>query len=101
MQSLLLQSDFVDDSDQIAVPAQPTAASNPQRSDSGVGDASAEVPALDDRMSLDGIQEETMTPHGIEGLEDTGVELNPWMGFPGKDEVYGIPGLSGDLDQEY
>lgn len=99
VQSLLLQSDFVDDSDQIAVSAQALKASDQQRDE---GDhISTEVPALDDRMSLDGINEETLTPHGLEGLEDTGSELNPWMGFPGKDDVYGIPGLSGSLDAEY
>ncbi|KAK9425290.1 putative Zn(2)-C6 fungal-type domain-containing protein [Seiridium unicorne] len=107
VQSLLLQSDFVDDSDQIAVPAQTSGPHNPRREDSNPksqgasAETSADVPALDDRMSLDEVPEETATPHGIEGYEETGVELNPWMGFPGKDDVYGIPGLSGDLDAEY
>ncbi|KAH6645251.1 hypothetical protein BKA67DRAFT_595694 [Truncatella angustata] len=91
VQSLLLQSDFVDDSDQIAVPVPTPTFSNP----------TGDVPALDDRMSLDGVTEETTTPHGLEGFDDNGAELNPWMGFPGKDDVYGISGLSGGLDQEY
>lgn len=104
VQSLLLQSDFVDDSDQIAIPA-PNSTLHYRRSDAGIGSGGAvtngngDVPPLDDRMSLDGIQDESITPHD---LEDAGAELNPWMGgFPSKDDVYGIPGLPGDLDQEY
>jgi hypothetical protein len=98
VQSLLLQSDFVDDSDQITVTTNAPWAGAGSRTH---GDAGAEVPALDDRMSLDGIPEETVTPHAIDGYGGTGIELTPWMGFPGKDDVYGIPGLSGDLDEEY
>ncbi|KAH8682720.1 fungal-specific transcription factor domain-containing protein [Xylariales sp. PMI_506] len=93
VQSLLLQSDFVDDSDQLAVPAYPTLRTPLL--------PPIEVHGLDDRMSLDGVPEESTTPLIGDVNDDVGFDLNPWMGFPGKDDIYGIPGLGGDLDQEY
>ncbi|ETS73204.1 hypothetical protein PFICI_15149 [Pestalotiopsis fici W106-1] len=109
VQSLLLQSDFVDDSDQIAVHVSGGGATSrtvraaAQDGEGLAADASTDATNLDDRMSVDGGQEynaiASIGEH--EGLEATGVQLNPWMGFPGQDDVYGIPGLSGDLDAEY
>ncbi|KAI0126726.1 fungal-specific transcription factor domain-containing protein [Xylariales sp. AK1849] len=107
VQSLLLQSDFVDDSDQIAVPPSKRTDGSFQNADAETTSRgstlnyTSDVPPLDDRMSLDGVPEETVTPRGGEANDDVGLVLNPWMGFPGKDDVYGIPGLSGDLDEEY
>lgn len=105
VQSLLLQSDFVDDSDQIAVDvsggASQSARSAVRGGDAPVSNSGADVPNSDDRMSLDGVEEDPTTLHDLEGFEQVGDQLNPWMGFPGADDIYGIPGLSGDLDAEY
>lgn len=112
VQSLLLQSDFVDDSDQIALPPIRYEAPSPPPATRDTGQGrnkpggsisrpASDVPPLDDRMSLDDLPEETATPQGSDGMGDVGMDLNPWMGFPGKDDIYGIPGLSGDLDDEY
>jgi hypothetical protein len=113
VQSLLLQADFVDDSDQIAIPPlryRTSASSNSHPAmdtgqTSGIGAGRArpvtDVPALDDRMSMDDLLEETATPPGSDGTVDMGIDLNPWMGFAGKEDIYGMPGLLADLDGEY
>lgn len=109
VQSLLLQSDFVDDSDQIAVHVSggggaslQTTRASAHDPDRLATDANTDASILDDRMSIDGGHEYIATiPQDFEGFETTGVQINPWMGFPGHDDVYGIPGLSGDLDAEY
>lgn len=105
VQSLLLQSDFVDDSDQIAVNvsggASQSARSAIRGGEAPVSSSGADVPNSDDRMSLDGAEDDTTALRDLEGFEQAGDQLNPWMGFPGADDIYGIPGLSGDLDAEY
>lgn len=86
MQSLLLQSHFVDDSDQIAVPTQPTQSGRGYWQEEGShtipggggSGPSADIPSLDDRMSIGSTTEEATTPRGIDGQDDLESELNPW-----------------------
>ncbi|KAI1874707.1 hypothetical protein JX265_004915 [Neoarthrinium moseri] len=109
VQSLLLQSNFVDDSDQITISPVARVTHGTRLDEEGCGIVqndtlrnTTDVPGMDDRMSLDDVSEETKTPNAAEGgEEEVSFDLNPWMGFPGKDDVYGIPGLSGGLDAEY
>ncbi|OTB02921.1 hypothetical protein M426DRAFT_322164 [Hypoxylon sp. CI-4A] len=117
VQSLLLQSDFVDDSNEIAGPTQSSetqslpngisangqrgyvsgsssevaAATNTPRSStwSSVGRTTPDDQAPPSNASLDA------------GREDAGLIFNPWMGFAGSEEMYGVPGRPPGLDDEF
>ncbi|KAI1452037.1 fungal-specific transcription factor domain-containing protein [Annulohypoxylon moriforme] len=111
VQSLLLQSDFVDDSNEIAGPAQttetPTLSGSMQTAHaSGVsgemmsgaatprnhswvttGPANGQLPPTS--LSLDARQ------------EDAGLIFNPWMGFTGSEDMYGVSSRPPGLDDEF
>ncbi|KAI1383964.1 fungal-specific transcription factor domain-containing protein [Hypoxylon trugodes] len=110
VQSLLLQSDFVDDSNEIAGPPPPPPTNSqavsipeptnpisnntsniPKNQGWGVGgqtnSANGQIPTAG--FSLDA------------GQEDAGLIFNPWMGFTGTEDMYGASGRPPGLDDEF
>ncbi|KAL7620588.1 hypothetical protein AAE478_009583 [Parahypoxylon ruwenzoriense] len=117
VQSLLLQSDFVDDSNEIAGPAQGTDASvitnGIQVPDQTVqiSVSSGQVAAAASRGQAWGMvgradqgDDQVPPPFGLfldAGREDAGLIFNPWMGFPGTEDMYGMSGRPSGLDEEF
>ncbi|KAI1413067.1 fungal-specific transcription factor domain-containing protein [Hypoxylon sp. FL1857] len=117
VQSLLLQSDFVDDSNEIANATQgsetQTIASsiqaNPQASH--VSGSSSELPTVvasktQGWATLGQANEgnSQVSPPGLSldaGQEDAGLIFNPWMGFTGTEDMYGVSSRSQGLDDEF
>ncbi|KAI2463480.1 fungal-specific transcription factor domain-containing protein [Annulohypoxylon bovei var. microspora] len=111
VQSLLLQSDFVDDSNEIAGPTQATG--TPTLPDgihtaqvSGASSETATVNATPRNLPWG-----PMTPGNGQvpptGLsldarqEDAGLIFNPWMGFTGSEDMYGASSRPSGLDDEF
>ncbi|ORY70304.1 fungal-specific transcription factor domain-containing protein [Pseudomassariella vexata] len=109
--SLLLQSNFVDDSEEITLPPL-RYTREPQE---GYGDlvnkagswADSRVMNLPSLMgnrnpeTASGPIANAVTYDEDDGYSSSGPAFNPWMGFPGKDDVYGVCGLSGDLNEDF
>ncbi|KAI0882393.1 fungal-specific transcription factor domain-containing protein [Annulohypoxylon maeteangense] len=111
VQSLLLQSDFVDDSNEIAGPTQttetPTLPSSMQTSfPVGVGDevlAGAATPR-DHSWGTTGPGNSQVSPAGQSldaGQEGAGLIFNPWMGFTGPEDMYGVSSRPPGPDDEF
>lgn len=116
VQSLLLQSDFVDDSNEIAGPTQGAdteagangTEANPQT-------AHAPTPSNDAAVASPGHQgwstveqanpgNPQIPPPGLSldaRQEDAGLIFNPWMGFAGTEDMYGVSGRPSGLDEEF
>ncbi|KAI8958055.1 fungal-specific transcription factor domain-containing protein [Daldinia sp. FL1419] len=109
VQSLLLQSDFVDDSNEIASPTPPTET----HSLSANIQNTTQTSNVYGGQSSDGIAGVTKTQHwstagngqlpspGLSldaGQEDAGLIFNPWMGFTGTEDISGRPQ---GLDEEF
>lgn len=116
VQSLLLQSDFVDDSNEIANSTQgseeQTIASciqvNPPTSN--VSESGGEVSTVTPKTQAWATVAQTNTGSGQvsqpgssldAGQEDAGLIFNPWMGFTGTEDMYGVSRRSQGLDDEF
>ncbi|KAI0203473.1 fungal-specific transcription factor domain-containing protein [Astrocystis sublimbata] len=104
VQSLLLQSDFADDSAEIAGPSsyhqqqsQQTTYPSTQQT-INIPPVTYAPKALNMSMGM-GMGMGTDAP--IDALrEDAGLIFNPWMGFSGTEDLYGLLGVEG-LSEEY
>ncbi|KAI0829573.1 fungal-specific transcription factor domain-containing protein [Hypoxylon sp. FL0890] len=116
VQSLLLQSDFVDDSNEIASPIQgseaQTTASGVQANHqtSQVSGPSSEVHTATPKTPRWATVGQANTASGQvsppgsfldAGQEDAGLIFNPWMGFTGTEDMYGVSSRSQGLDNEF
>ncbi|KAI1771263.1 fungal-specific transcription factor domain-containing protein [Hypoxylon cercidicola] len=108
VQSLLLQSDFVDDSNEIAGPTQGAAIqatsdgmqSNPRTAHLPGSDSEVAVPR-NQTWGMSGMMGQVNPLSGQAhqpgpcldaGQEDAGLIFNPWMGFAGTEDMYGVSG---------
>ncbi|KAI1089385.1 fungal-specific transcription factor domain-containing protein [Rostrohypoxylon terebratum] len=114
VQSLLLQSDFADDSHEIAGPSQATGA--PTLS-SGTKTAQTAYASRVHDGSLAGVITSRNCSWGTTGAgngqvplagssfdarqEDAGLIFNPWMGFAGSEDMYSVTGRPSGLDDEF
>ncbi|KAI1371869.1 fungal-specific transcription factor domain-containing protein [Hypoxylon crocopeplum] len=114
VQSLLLQSDFVDDSNEIAGPAQgaetQTATNGIQANlqTTHISEAAATASASGPKSQAWGAGGQVSSGNGHvpspclsldAGQEDAGLIFNPWMGFTGTEDMYG--GRPQGLDEEF
>ncbi|KAI1078941.1 fungal-specific transcription factor domain-containing protein [Whalleya microplaca] len=116
VQSLLLQSDFVDDSNDIVAPPQ---GGDSQANANGVHNSihtarpreassktvsTATVSKDSDRTGQAHHNNGIVSPPGLTldaGQEDAGLIFNPWMGFPSNEDVYGMSQFTTGLDEDY
>ncbi|KAI1760808.1 fungal-specific transcription factor domain-containing protein [Hypoxylon sp. FL1150] len=105
VQSLLLQSDFIDDSNEIAGPTQGEAiqaTTNGMHTTSRtahVSGSSSEAAATprNQTWSMTGMAAQQPNPCLDAGQEDAGLIFNPWMGFAGTEDMYyGVSGRPPD-----
>ncbi|KAI1333861.1 fungal-specific transcription factor domain-containing protein [Xylariaceae sp. FL0016] len=112
VQSLLLQSDFVDDSHEIAAPSPrttdrresrlgglPDSTGTPGVWGGGGGAAFSSAPNIVAAPSSTPSQP-AVTATAIDACqEDAGLIFNPWMGFTGNEDLYGVSG--GGPNEDY
>ncbi|KAI1261440.1 hypothetical protein F5Y18DRAFT_440542 [Xylariaceae sp. FL1019] len=122
VQSLLLQSDFADDSQEIAGGGPDSASARTPSASMGTGnggerqsgregrDSSASSATMPDYVNGTSATSQaqvattsaatTLPPTIDAGQEDAGLIFNPWMGFTGSEDIYGM-GVPGRLDDDY
>ncbi|RYP85807.1 hypothetical protein DL770_004986 [Monosporascus sp. CRB-9-2] len=116
IQSLLLQSDFVDDSHEIAAPSPGSGLQNSEASDNQSPGSSGKRTAFSNQgasahssgETWSGLSQEqtyvsptnqcalTMSSHYDVGQQPSELAFNPWMGFPGTEDR-----LSGGMNADY
>ncbi|RYP68645.1 hypothetical protein DL771_006515 [Monosporascus sp. 5C6A] len=114
IQSLLLQSDFVDDSHEIAASSTGSGFQNSRASDNQSSGSSGKRTAFSKQgdsapssgETWNGLSQEqtyvshtnqcalTMSPHYDVGQQRSELAFNPWMGFPGTEDL--LPGAMSD-----
>ncbi|KAI1100845.1 fungal-specific transcription factor domain-containing protein [Jackrogersella minutella] len=115
VQSLLLQSDFVDDSSEIAGPSQgidtqtcansipadlQTANVSGSNNEAATTAAASRIPV----WGAAGQANSQVPPTGLSldaGQEDAGLIFNPWMGFTNSEDMYGVSRRASGLDDEF
>ncbi|KAI1204127.1 fungal-specific transcription factor domain-containing protein [Annulohypoxylon truncatum] len=101
VQSLLLQSDFVDDSNEIAGPTQATEIPPPS---GGMQTAHVSAVPRNHPWGTAGPGNSQVPPAGLSldaRQEDAGLIFNPWMGFTGSEDMYGVSGRPLGADDEF
>lgn len=111
VQSLLLQSDFADDSHEIAGPSQATEApilsgGTQAAHPSGVnnGSLASVITSRNHSWGTIGAGNGQGPPAGSSfdaRQEDAGLIFNPWMGFTGSEDMYSVAGRASGLDDEF